>query len=73
MPRRTVTFAPDCYYHIYNRGNNQQTVFLEADNYLYFLNGIKKYLLPIVDMIGYSLMPTHYHLMVRVKNLDSQT
>jgi len=73
MPRRITHFTPDCYYHIYNRGNNRQKVFFETDNYLYFLRGIKKYLLPVVDMIAYCLMPTHYHLMVRVKDLGQQT
>ena len=73
MPRRIISFTPDCYYHIYNRGNNRQTIFFETDNYLYFLRGIKKYLLPVVDMIAYCLMPTHYHLMVRVKDLGQQT
>ncbi len=73
MPRRIIHFVPDCYYHIYNRGNNRQTIFFEADNYLYFLRRIKKYLLPVVNMIAYCLMPTHYHLMVRVKNLGIQT
>ena len=73
MPRRNVPFVPNCYYHIFNRGNNRQTVFFDADNYLYFLRGVKKYLLPVVDMIAYCLMPTHYHLMVRVKDLGGQT
>jgi putative transposase len=67
MPRRLIPFVPDCYYHLYNRGNNRQTIFFQPENYLYFLEGIKKYLMPIVDIIAYSLMPTHYHLMVRVK------
>jgi REP element-mobilizing transposase RayT len=61
------------YYHIYNRGNNRQTVFFETDNYPYFLRGVKKYLLPVVDMIVYCLMPTHYHLLARVKGAENQT
>ena len=67
MPRRIISFLPDNYYHLYNRGNNRQAIFFEQENYLYFLRGMKKYLLPIVDIIAYCLMPTHYHLMVRVK------
>ena len=67
MPRRTIPFLPDQYYHFYNRGNNRQQVFFERENYLYFLHGIKKYLLKHVDIIAYSLMPTHYHILGRVK------
>ncbi len=44
MPRRETPFLPDQYYHFYNRGNNRQGVFIERDNYLYFVRGIQKYL-----------------------------
>ena len=66
MPRRVTPFAPDVYYHFYNRGNNRQAIFFEPDNYLYFLGGVKKYLVPVVNIIAYCLMPTHYHILVRV-------
>jgi len=67
MPRRITPFIPDIYYHFYNRGNNRQAIFFEADNYLYFLGGIKKYLVPVVTIVAYCLMPTHYHVLVKVK------
>jgi putative transposase len=67
MPRRETPFVADVYYHIYNRGNNRQAVFFESDNYLYFLKGIEKYLAPTVNIVAYCLMPTHYHVLVRVK------
>lgn len=72
MPRREIPFLPDQYYHFYNRGNNRQAVFFERDNYLYFLKGIKKYLLPYVDVPVYCLMPTHYHVVGRVKTKTSE-
>ena len=71
MPRRIVPFLPDLYYHFYNRGNNRQTIFFERDNYLYFLRGIKKYLCGHVDIISYSLMPTHYHILGRIKQTQT--
>ena len=71
MPRREAPFLPDQYYHLYNRGNNRQAVFFEPENYVYFLKGIKKYLLGFVEVIAYCLMPTHYHILVRV--LHNQT
>ena len=73
MPRRMIPFVHGSTYHIYNRGNNRQVVFFEAGNYVYFLRGVRKYLLPAVDVIAYCLMPTHYHLLVRVKDLEKQT
>jgi putative transposase len=69
MPRRETPFLPDQYYHFYNRGNNRQAVFFERNNYLYFLKGIKQYLCGCLDVLTYCLMPTHYHLLGRVKAL----
>ncbi|MGC1377377.1 MAG: transposase [Anaerolineales bacterium] len=73
MPRRAVPFLPDAYFHFYNRGNNRQTVFFERDNYLYFLKGVKKYLRNSLEILVYSLMPTHYHILGRVRPAPPQT
>ncbi len=67
MPRRLIPFVPDLHYHIYNRGNNRERIFFESDNYLFFLKKIKEYLVPVSDILVYCLMPTHYHIVVRVK------
>jgi len=58
---------PELYYHIYNRGNNREAIFFDSDNYLYFLKKIKEYLVPVADILVYCLMPTHYHVLVRVR------
>jgi len=58
---------PELYYHIYNRGNNREAIFFEPDNYLYFLKKVKEYLVPVADVLVYCLMPTHYHIVARVK------
>ena len=73
MPRRLIPFVPELHYHIYNRGNNRERIFFEPDNYLYFLKQIKKYLVPVMDILVYCLMPTHYHVVGRVKLPESQT
>lgn len=70
MPRREVRFEPDQYYHIYNRGNNRQAIFFEQENYIYFLRGVRKYLLETMVIVAYCLMPTHYHLLVRIKQVE---
>ena len=72
MPRRTIPFVPNRYYHFYNRGNNRQTVLFERDNYLYFLRGVRKYLCERVDVLAYSLMPTHYHILGKVRKQTSK-
>ncbi|MEO8355544.1 MAG: transposase, partial [Chloroflexota bacterium] len=65
MPRRETPFVPGLYYHIYNRGNNRQSIFFQPENYLYFLHNVKRYIAPLAKVVSYCLMPTHYHILVR--------
>jgi putative transposase len=68
MPRRYLTFQPNCYYHLYNRGNNCNLIFFEPENYLHFLRLVRRYLIEqTLDVLAYCLMPNHYHLLVRCK------
>ena len=68
MPRRKIKFYAGEYYHVYNQGNNRQNIFFERENYLFFLRRVRKYLPPNgTIVVAYCLMPTHYHLMVGVK------
>ena len=53
-------------YHIYNQGNNRQKIFFRQENYFYFLQKIRKYILPYADILAWCLMPNHFHLMVFV-------
>ncbi len=72
MPRRQTPFVHGYYYHIYNRGNNRQGIFFQPENYLYFLRNIKRYIAPLAKVVVYCLMPTHYHMLVRVENKTSE-
>ena len=56
------------YYHIYNRGNNSENLFLTTDNYSYFLSLYDKYIALVADTYAWCLMPNHFHLLVRVKD-----
>jgi REP element-mobilizing transposase RayT len=67
MPRRDLELCPGEYYHLYNRGNNRNHIFYERANYLFFLRRLREYLVPVVDVVTYCLMPNHYHLLVQVK------
>ncbi|MBC8508816.1 MAG: transposase [Chloroflexi bacterium] len=68
MPVRRIPLMSGEYYHLYNRGNNHGDVFLERDNYLYFLKLWQKYLpASEVEVISYCLMPNHYHFLLYLK------
>jgi len=44
---------PDCFYHIFNGGNNKEDIFKELDNYYHFFKLLKNmfYLLQIFMLI----------------------
>jgi len=57
-------------YHIYNRGNNKQKIFFSPDNYFFFLKKVRKFIMPLCDILAYCLMPNHFHFLI---NADSRT
>jgi REP element-mobilizing transposase RayT len=64
-----IPLQPNTYYHIYNRGNNRESLFHEERNYRYFLELYAQHVHPIADTFAYCLMKNHFHLLVRVKDL----
>lgn len=65
------SFEPHCFYHIYNRGNNKENLFLSDDNYAFFLRRWEYYLHKYLDIWAYCLMPNHFHFLVRVNDQGS--
>jgi len=57
----------DTFYHVYNHGNNQDNIFLDENNYPFFLEKIMKYLFPVMDIYCYNLLKNHFHLLIKVK------
>jgi REP element-mobilizing transposase RayT len=63
----------DTYYHIYNCGNNKENLFIEEENYSYFLKLIKKHLLEVSQILSYCLLKNHFHLLIKTKtNIESK-
>ena len=57
-------------FHIYNRGNNKETIFKEQENYTYFLKLWKKYIDPVADTFCYNLLPNHFHFFIRIRQQE---
>ncbi len=64
-----MKFYEGTYYHLYNRTNNEEPLFRSEENYLYFLKKYRYYLEDYLETVGYCLMPTHFHFLVRVRSL----
>ncbi len=63
-------FTPNEIYHVYNRGNDKQTIFFNDNNYIFFLNKVRKEWKPYCEILSYCLMPNHFHFML-VPNEES--
>ena len=82
MPsRNTVRLdSPDSYYHVYARGASKQTIFLDPNDFNYFLHLLARYLsrkpaesktgivyphyYDKIELVSYCLMGNHFHLLV---------
>jgi putative transposase len=78
-------FGEGAYYHIYNRSNNKEKIFLCKEDFNFFLLKLKQNLFPdkilsrmrslpsnSFSLVCYCLMPNHYHLLIR-QNTDIPT
>jgi REP element-mobilizing transposase RayT len=70
MPYRRTPFVSGEHYHLYNRGNNFENVFITREDYIRFLRLLRKYIVSnrTADILAYCLMPNHYHLLVHLRS-----
>jgi len=63
------SFRPGVFYHVYNRGNNKENIFIKGCNYSYLLELVKKHLTSVADIYSYCLLPNHFHLILKIKEV----
>lgn len=67
MQNKQAVLTPESTYHIYNRANGSERLFLSDENYRFFLRRYNAYIQPIADTFCYCLMPNHFHFLLRIK------
>ncbi len=60
------------FYHIYNRGNNRETVFRTPENYRFFMDRYIHHVEPVAATFAYCLLPNHLHLLVYIRTDSEQ-
>src|SRR3989344_2415277 len=72
-------FGAGEYYHIYNRGNNKNDIFIDNNDYAFFIARVRQNLFPSQNtkfrsqplpegsftLVNYCLMPNHFHFLIR--------
>ena len=54
-------------YHITGHATGKEKLFLNDENYHFFLKRYIKYISPVADTFAYSLLPNHFHFLIQVK------
>lgn len=60
-------FEENSIYHLYNRTNNKDLLFITDENRVFFLKRYKELLAPFTDTYCWCLLPNHFHLLIRIK------
>ncbi len=73
MPTEIPLITYGNFYHIYNRGNNRENIFIQQRNYAYFMDLWWKHISPIAETWAYCLIRNHFHAAVYIKNTEDLT
>ncbi len=67
-----MQFTPAQIYHVYNQGNNQERTFHDREDYLLFLQLVRKQILPYCQILAWCLMPNHFHFLLVTSSISVQ-
>ena len=55
-------------FHIFNRGNGRRDIFIEEENYEFFVLKMNRQLAAVAHLLAYCLMPNHFHFLLIPKH-----
>lgn len=64
---KPAPLQPNTIYHIYNRGNNRETIFRAKENFHYFLTLYTDHFHPWATTYAYCLLPNHFHFLAHIR------
>lgn len=67
-PQTSVLLDLGMVYHITDHAVHNDNLFIDPDNYRFFLSKYEEKLKWVVDTFAYCLMPNHFHLAIQVKS-----
>lgn len=70
MPTDIIPVTFGTFFHIYNRGNNRENIFVQPRNYAYFMELWWKHTSLIAETWAYCLLRNHFHALVFIRNRE---
>jgi len=71
MANYHIPLLPGKIYHVFSRAVGSEQLFRELANYQFFLSRFQKHLSSVAHTLAYSLLPNHFHCMLRIKDEPS--
>lgn len=71
MPDYHIPLLPGNTYHLFSRANGSEKLFLNSNNYGFFLQRLEKHTSAIADLFVYNLLPNHFHLLMQIKSIEA--
>ena len=69
----TAEFEESSYYHVFNRTNNKEPLFLSDDNRHFFLKKFQDIVGIYTDTLCWNLLLNHFHFFVKIKTIEEIT
>ena len=63
-------FVENDWYHVYNRTNNKELLFINDADRILFLGRFNFYTAPFLDIASWNLQLNHFHFYVRIKSFE---
>ena len=73
MPSDIAPITFGTFFHIYNRGNNGENIFVQERNYAYFMELWWKHTYQVFETWAFCLLRNHFHVAGYVKDLSDLT
>lgn len=62
---------PDGFYHVYNRTNNQDLLFVNEENRRFFMQQYEHFLGYLTETCAWCLIPNHFHFLIKTKTKEA--
>ncbi|HEY0298259.1 MAG TPA: hypothetical protein VGB84_03490 [Arachidicoccus sp.] len=69
-PKYLADFEENEIYHVYNRTNNKEPLFLNDGHRSYFLKRYAEIVSPLLETFAWTLLDNHFHFLIKVKSYD---
>ena len=65
-----ASLIPEKTYHIISRAIGSDMLFIDDENYSFFLQRFNKYISGVASTLAYCLLPNHFHFLIELRTIE---